>query len=244
MEQLRLLLHNETFQIVMAGIIPAILLIAYICWKDRKQPEPFIWIFNAIMSGCLSAVLAILMALYIETLPFWDYIPINSTSRAWATAFLSAAIPEETAKWWFLYRLSRKNPYFDEYMDAIVYAVCIGMGFAGLENVMYLFSAHESWHSLALIRCMLSVPAHFAFAVLMGYYFGKIHFTRSKWKKTYLAPMVLVAPIMAHGIFDGLLMMNQDMSAPVSATIAVVFLVFVVRLHRFSFSRIHRFHNR
>ena len=236
--------HDESFQIVMAGILPAILLVAYICWKDRKHPEPVWWIIYATLMGCCSVVLSALPAGLMHMLPVWNLIPEGSTLHAWATAFLLAAVPEELAKWWFLTRLAKSNPYFDERMDSIVYAVCIGMGFAGLENVAYLFDAAEEWLQVAAARSLLSVPGHFAFAVLMGYYYGKVHFARSKWKKLRLGPMVLLAPIVAHGIYDGLLMMNHDLPAVIAAAISITFIVFLVRLHRYSRVRIKRFEGR
>lgn len=225
----------------MAGMMPAILLVAYICWKDRKQPEPVRWILYATLMGCGAAFVAIILATFMRFAPIWTVIQPGTTINAWANAFLLAAIPEEFAKWVFLCRLSKKNPYFDEQMDAIVYAVCIGMGFAGLENLLYLFDSGAEWQYVALSRSLLSVPGHFAFAVLMGYYFGKVHFTRSKWKKARLAPMVFIAPMTAHGIYDGLLMMNHDMPDVISIAIGITFIIFLIRLHRFSGSRINRF---
>lgn len=244
MELLRSLLHNEMFQLVMAGVMPAILLVAYICWKDRKHPEPFWWIIYATVMGCASTLLATLFAYLIGALPFWELVPKGSVLHAWMTATFSAAVPEELAKFFFLYRISRSNPYFDERFDAIVYAVCIGMGFAGLENILYLLGSVEEWRPLAVTRGILSVPGHFAFAVLMGYYFGKVHFTRSKWKLLQLGPMVLLAPIAAHAVFDGLLMMNHDLPGFVAAIISVAFVWFLIRLHRFSGTRIKKLEGR
>lgn len=236
--------HNEMFQIVMAGIIPAILLVVYICWKDRKHPEPFWWVIYATVMGCASPFLSTLFAVLIHALPFWALIPQGSVVHAWATALFSAAVPEELAKWFFLYRLSRSNPYFDERFDAIVYSVCIGMGFAGLENVLYLIDAAGEWRPLAVTRGLLSVPGHFAFAVLMGYYFGKVHFSRSRWKSIQLSPMVLLAPIAAHAVYDGLLMMNHDLPLIVAAIISVAFGWFLIKLHAFSRTRIKKMEGR
>ena len=56
-----------------------------------------------------------------------------------STAFFGAAIPEEIAKFIMLWLLLRKNRYFDEKMDGIVYAVCVSLGFEALENNSILF---------------------------------------------------------------------------------------------------------
>lgn len=58
-------------------------------------------------------------------------------------SFFGAAILEESAKLFMLWLLLRKNKYFGERVDGIVYAVCVSLGFAALENVMYLFDIHK-----------------------------------------------------------------------------------------------------
>jgi RsiW-degrading membrane proteinase PrsW (M82 family) len=70
----------------------------------------------------------------------------------------------------------RNNPYFDEHFDGIVYAVCVGMGFAGLENIMYVFQNMDDWMSVSVARAIFSVPGHFFFAVSMGYFYSCVHF--------------------------------------------------------------------
>ena len=110
-----------------------------------------------------------------------------------------------------LWLLLRKNPHFDEKFDGIVYAVCIGMGFAGIENVMYLAGGIEdgSWIRIGISRALFSIPGHFFFAVLMGYYYSLYHFGIDRSPKA--KAMILVAPILAHGLFDGILFcMNVD----------------------------------
>ena len=108
-----------------------------------------------------------------------------------------------------LWLLLRKNPHFDERFDGIVYAVCVGMGFAGIENVMYLIGGLEdgSWIGVGIARALFSVPAHFLFAVLMGYYYSIYHFGIDQSTKTKV--MILAAPIIAHGIYNGILMSIQ-----------------------------------
>ena len=118
-------------------------------------------------------------------------------------AFMVAAIPEEAFKLFALHRILRNNPYFDEHFDGIVYAVCVGLGFAGLENILYLFDNADDWLSVAFLRSLMAVPGHYAFAVLMGYYYSVYHFVnRSRRTRA----MILVAPVLAHGLYDALLM--------------------------------------
>lgn len=87
-----------------------------------------------------------------------------------SAAFFGAAIPEEIAKFIMLWLLLRKNRYFDEKMDGIVYAVCVSLGFAALENIMYLYSNEETYLPVGIARAIFAVPGHFYFGILMGYY--------------------------------------------------------------------------
>lgn len=92
----------------------------------------------------------------------------------------------------------RKNPHFDEHFDGIVYAVCVGLGFAAFENMLYLFS-YDEWVSVAIVRSLLAVPGHYAFAILMGYYYSVYHFVDHSPKA---AACILLVPILAHGTYD------------------------------------------
>lgn len=199
--------------VLLSALAPVAVALWYIFKKDSAQPEPTKWLAKAFWYGVLSALLSFAfstplgaifgMELEAEVYP--------SIFDAFADAFLLAAIPEELAKLIMLWLLLRKNPHFDEKFDGIVYAVCIGMGFAGIENVMYLVGGMEdgSWIGMGISRALFSIPGHFLFAVLMGYYYSLYHFGIDRSPKA--KAMILIAPVLAHGIFDGILFcMNVD----------------------------------
>lgn len=123
---------------------------------------------------------------------------------AW-NAFVCAAGLEESAKLFLLWLLLRKNPHFDERMDGIVYACCVGMGFAGLENIFYLLSNLDSLMTVAITRGVLSVPGHFFYAVFMGYFYSLAFFGSSEHKTRNLL-LAWAIPVLVHGAFDFALM--------------------------------------
>ena len=120
---------------LLLALLPAIALLGYICWRDRKSPEPVKQLLKAIALGVLAIPLTLAI---IYPLQWIGIIPEKYTTIFGAIydAFMSAAIPEELSKLFLLWLFLRKNPYFDERMDGIVYAVCVSLGFAGLENVL------------------------------------------------------------------------------------------------------------
>ena len=154
--------------IITAALLPSILLCLYI-WKKDPQPEPTSWLVKAVLCGMAICVPVAFLEMLIQTM-FWG-VDGEPTTLFGSTmqAFVVAALPEESFKLLALWLVLRKNPYFDEHFDGIVYAVCVGLGFAAIENIFYVFS-EEEWVTVAISRALLAVPGHYAFAILMGYY--------------------------------------------------------------------------
>ena len=119
---------------LLSALVPAVVLLGYIYWRDRKSPEPVKQLLKATAWGVVAIPLTLAI---IYPLQWIGIIPEEYTTIGGAIydAFMSAAIPEELSKLLLLWLFLRKNPYFDERMDGIVYAVCVSLGFAGLENI-------------------------------------------------------------------------------------------------------------
>ena len=191
----------EFLIIIAAALLPAILLWGYI-WKMDRKKEPTSLLIKATCYGVLICLPVAMVESMINGVLFGEGGPTTLFGTT-VDAFMVAAIPEEAFKLFALHRILKNNPYFDEHFDGIVYAVCVGLGFAGLENILYLFDNADDWLSVAFLRSLMAVPGHYAFAVLMGYYYSVYHFVnRSRRTRA----MILVAPVLAHGLYDALLM--------------------------------------
>ena len=149
-------------------------------------------------------------------------------------AFFVAALPEESFKLLALWLILRRNPYFDEHFDGIVYAVCVGLGFASLENIGYLFSVGDEWQTVAIGRALLAVPGHYAFAVLMGYYYSVYHFVDHNSRT---AAYILLVPVLGHGIYDTLAMSGM-VSEVVGGVSMLVLIFFCIKMHKFARKKI------
>ena len=211
---------------LIAALLPAVLLWLYI-WKKDTQKEPTSQLLKAVAWGVGIIMPVALVEKLIGLVLFGEGGSPATLFGTTAMAFLVAAIPEELFKLIALRQVLKDNPYFDEHFDGIVYAVCVGLGFAAVENIGYVFS-HEDWASVAVARSLLAVPGHYAFAVLMGYYYSVYHFVnRSPW----VAVCVLLMPVLAHGIYDAL-----AMSGMVNEYVGVigffVLIVFCIKLHK------------
>ncbi len=189
----------NTLIILTAALLPVMLLLSYIYKKD-PQPEPTPQLVRAVLWGMAICLPVALLEELIHTLLLDAGLDPSTLFGATIEAFTVAAVPEEAFKLLVLWFVLRKNPYFDEHFDGIVYAVSVGLGFAALENIAYVLG-DEDWLSVAILRALLSVPGHYAFAVLMGYYYSVYHFVDRSPK---VAACILLAPVVAHGIYDAI----------------------------------------
>lgn len=187
---------TETYFKILAAVAPAIILAIIMIRKD-KRPEPIGWLLAAVGLGVLVGPAVLLLGYVL--LPD---IPTDTFIGAFLSSFINAAIPEEGLKFTALYFLAKRCKHFNEMFDGIVYAVCIGMGFAGLENILYLFGAEDEWIYVGISRAFMSVPMHYFFAIIMGAFFSLGWFDR-KNRKLYMTAALLL-PIIVHGAYDTL----------------------------------------
>ena len=221
------------FLVILAALAPVAWLLWTIYRKDSAQPEPTKWLVKAFVYGIGSVFLSLAISMPTSMVLGMniDNQVYGSFAEAVGDAFFLAAIPEEVAKLFMLWLLLRKNPFFDEHFDGIVYAVCVGLGFAAFENICYLLGGIDdgSWIGIGVARALFSVPAHYFFAILMGYYYSLYHFGIDRSVKAKV--MVLVAPILAHGIFDALLFcMRVDES--LCGILMLLFIIFFTKLKK------------
>lgn len=223
--------------ILLASLAPVVVLLCYIYIHDKYQKEPLPMLLKALAGGVLAALLDIIL------LTIFNFAQIehfaSGLQQSLYQAFCTAAIPEEVCKLFFLYLFIWKSRYFDEYYDGIEYAACVGLGFAGLENIMYVF---RGGLDVAISRAIFAVPAHFFFAIFMGYFFAFAKFR--PWKKSYYLFWALVVPILLHGIYDFVLMYGDLISNTDTALALMLnagFLIFFIFVWRMATRRVKRF---
>ena len=225
-------MHSNLYVIIGAAILPAIAWVVFIWWKDKYQREPISYILRGVAYGIISAGLAVALESLIIALGLVPE-PHGYIGALWK-AFMGAAVPEELVKLLMLWLLLRNNPYFDERFDGIVYACCIGMGFAGTENIIYLIDNMDTWESVAIGRALFAVPGHFLFAVAMGYFYSMIHFGDMSWRK---ANRIFIVPVLLHGIYDSLIFMSS-LDTMWSGILLVCFYIFCLKMLRYGRRRI------
>jgi RsiW-degrading membrane proteinase PrsW (M82 family) len=221
--------------LLMISVLPVIILLGYIYLKDKNEREPFGLLLRAFLRGMLVAVLILLWSSLESILGF--RLTAFADNSALLKSFFQAAIPEEGLKFLFLYWLIWNNKEFNEHFDGIVYAVFVSMGFACLENILYVFAGG---FETGVVRALLAVPGHFLFAVIMGYFLSRARFT--PMHRSRLLWMAFLCPVIAHGLYDTLcftMEMYGGLSSGLSSVLSVLFLAFNIKLWQVGLRAIH-----
>ncbi len=159
--------------------------------KDKYEKEPWKMLLLGALFGLYTAAVVYGMGQWLERrLPHAE-TPIY-------TAFISSAGVEEAVKFLFLFFLIWGNRNFNEPLDGIVYSVFLSLGFAWVENIIYVLHPVLGGYGTALARALLSVPGHGLFGVQMGYYMALARFNG---KKKYLAAAFFM-PYLLHGLYN------------------------------------------
>jgi protease PrsW len=222
--------------VIALALAPAVFIAAYILYRDRNEPEPPNMLIRAFFAGALSPFLALWLGNFPQSMGLTDG---GEGMQMLGYAFVTVAAAEELAKFIVLWYFSRSK-WFDEPFDGIVYGVMVALGFATLENFLYVFSVEtmQDSMSIALKRMFTAVPAHAAFGAIMGYFLGLSRYLhlRNPW---VTACGVLIA-IFFHGAYDYFLMARSNWWL-LNLSGALASLILVIRLAKHAIA-LHKAH--
>lgn len=220
------------------ALAPTLAIVLFIIYRDKFDREPPTVLAGSFFYGMIATVPAI--ALEIGA----GYFGLEKTIHGTVIfVFFGVALVEEFVKFVPLRIYSFNRRSFDEPLDGIVHGVMVGLGFATLENLLYVY---QNGIGVAIARMFLSVPGHAAYGVIMGYFFGKAKFNYRN-RLGLLLTGLLVATFF-HGLYDSCLFVSQKvadnttkailvLSALTTDIVAYIFAARLIRQHR----RISRF---
>jgi protease PrsW len=201
--------------LLLSALAPVAAVIIYIYVKDKYEKESkrmlaFAFILGAIISIIITTVLYM----------FFDlFLPLKDDYSIWqqfVKAFFVVALIEEFSKYIMVRGFLQPRKGFNEPFDGIVYAVMVSMGFAAVENIMYVI---QGGMEVAMLRAFTAIPAHATFGIIMGYYMGKAKFSKNpiKWNLIGLSLAVLF-----HGAYDFFLFIGFIPGISIGAFISLI----------------------
>ena len=193
--------------LLLAALVPAAFLMVQVYRLDRIEKEPAGLLLKLALFGALSGLAA--GAIEGALTRVLDVTLGGSTLRLVLENFLAVALVEEACKRWDVLKFAWNHPAFDYRFDAVVYCVFSALGFAALENILYVA---EYGFAVAVSRALLSVPGHCFFAVYMGIYLGQAKMAERAMQRYYIElpdetpgqylRASLLVPTLLHGFWD------------------------------------------
>jgi len=215
-------------ELLLLALAPGAAIILYIYLKDKHEREPLSLLLISFLYGALSTIITLAISLPVQ----WLILTKDeNVIHQFFNAFLKVALVEEFSKFFFVRFILYRNRNFNEPFDGIVYAVMVSMGFATIENILYVY---QYGAATGVLRMFTAVPAHAVFGVMMGYFLGKAKFTHRK--ELWFSLLALAAPTIFHGAYDYFwfisFMPGLWIGAVVSLIVGFVLARKAIRLHQ------------
>lgn len=180
------------------AVVPVILLLYFVHKKD-PHPESMKFLLKIFGFGCLTTIPVLICELGFDALLALP-AEFGSFSILWNT-FWGVAFVEEIFKWIVMFSFSYKDKKFDETYDGIVYGAFSSLGFACVENFLYVL--FNSGITTGILRAITAVPGHFCYGVIMGYFMSKARSNKSKGRSGALCIMLSIfLPTLLHALYD------------------------------------------
>ena len=210
------------------AIIPGLVIIIYIYGKDKVEKEPINLIFRLIIFGALCCYVAGTMERVISA--FLPSYPQYSFNYALTNAFLVAGLCEELVKLLALRLGSWRHTSFNYRFDGIVYGVSVAVGFAVLENLMYVMSYGLQ---TAIVRAFTAVPLHAFCGAVMGIFYSYAKKASIDGKHTVSLGYMLLAyliPLTIHGVYDTFAMLRTQTASMLLFAFVIFLYIEVTRM--------------
>jgi RsiW-degrading membrane proteinase PrsW (M82 family) len=183
----------QTALAIVFTVLPIVVLLCYFYTRDVHR-EPRAALVKTFLLGLLVTIPAIPLTLGLSAvLPLFSPGPLLA---ALYDAFVVAAVPEELLKLLVIALYCARRVSFDEPMDGVVYGATAALGFAALENVLYVAGGGLT---AALVRSVTAVPMHAMMGAVLGYYVARARFGGGRridiWKGWGIA-------VLMHGLYD------------------------------------------
>jgi len=186
---------------------------------DRFEKEPTLYLIGAFLWGALPAAIAALILQLILEIPVAAFFGTESIGGQLVSTAVNAPVTEEIFKGCavaIIYFTRRQE--FDGWVDGLVYGAMAGLGFAYVENIVYLVNLTHNWGdwtSLYFFRVIVFGFMHGFWTALTGIGFGLARNMGNPIAKVTVIAGGLTLAILGHLIHNGAIVLMQRNSATV-----------------------------
>ncbi|MCR5704264.1 MAG: PrsW family intramembrane metalloprotease [Eubacterium sp.] len=190
------------------AVLPALILFFYVYKLDKIEKEDSKLLIKLFLLGAATIISAIVLELIGMAL-LSMFFEKGETAYIFIANFLVVAVAEEGGKYLVLKKNTWNHEEFNYSFDAVLYAITVSLGFATIENVMYVL---DGGVGVAILRALTSVPGHAIFGLFMGNYYGLAKRCEQQGYEDGMRKNLrkaLGVPVLLHGFYDFCLEMNS-----------------------------------
>jgi len=218
--------NQAIFYSILGGLVPAIVWLWFWLREDKSHPEPRKYIILAFIFGIISAILVLPLEEFLS-----KFLP-----EAGILTVIALSSSEEIFKYLAAYFSSLRKKYMDEPIDAVIYMIVIALGFAALENTLFLLHSLKSTGGnitqTILVGNMRFVGAallHTISSAVIGVFIALSFYKKNFLKGSYLT-MGIILSITLHSFFNFFIINNKGsgiFSIFIMIWIIAIFLIFL-----------------
>jgi RsiW-degrading membrane proteinase PrsW (M82 family) len=249
-------LLTSIFFAFLSGMIPSLIWLFFWTREDKKNPEPISMLALAFIGGMVAVFISLFSEKYLYglglqklfsdifggVLPLFEKISSQTGVQIEKVLLVIIFAPfiEEVSKFVMAYILVLKSKYDDEPLDPMIYMITTALGFAAVENMLFLINPFQN-HDIVLtiftgnMRFIGATLLHTISSAMIGLFMSFSFFNRSKLKKGLFTILGIVSSIILHSVFNFLMIGNQN-----SSTLALELIWIIVIILLLAFEKIKK----
>ena len=192
--------------VVLGGVLPPLVWLYFLLKEDDRCPEPIPSLMIAFIAGMLAVPLALPLEALVRDYAYLAYAGCNEYGPLCSPIILGWSIIEETLKYALAALLVLWRKEVDESVDLVIYMLTAALGFAALENALFLIAPFASGDVLlglatGNLRFIGSTLLHVMASSAIGFALA-FSFTFPKALRTLCAAAGLILAIALHALFN------------------------------------------
>jgi RsiW-degrading membrane proteinase PrsW (M82 family) len=176
--------------LIISAITPPLLIVFFIYRNDLHEKESHKLLLNTFLLGCFLVLPMILLELITE----------NIFKNIFIFSMIGVALVEEGVKYITLLNYNFPKKDFNEPYDGIIYSLVLTMGFAMVENIMYVIGSGSEGASVSILRMLTAIPMHATCGIVMGYFLGLAKMNKKNKSKNFI--LSIISPVLIHGLYN------------------------------------------
>lgn len=229
---------STLFFSLVGGVLPALLWLWFWLREDRLHPEPR----GLVILSFIAGMIAVLPALMAEQ---WVCGQVVANSLSECPTGLSAArnvffviigwsVIEEILKYIASYCSALRSRENDEPIDALIYLITVALGFAALENTLFLSGAIKTGGifegiNIGVLRFVGASLLHVVTSGFVGFCIA-LAFYKSRVAKRIYRSLGILGAIILHSVFNFYILDSSGDAGMTFTVFAFVWLAIILLL--------------